>query len=223
MKKYHEVPYELKNQIYQTVKDFCCVRWKALLIYAGALTRRCRFLPEEVRNDQSERIAYNALNALLSKEDGRLSRAEYGDEQVIIPAGSTKMSFDALYAFEAFSALVEEVSDKDLLPEMCYASECSVYPYQYIFTSGKEDNLYRVLVYGADSFSRIGFLENTYKKDKRYITMLVVPDVYSWEEFTDVTIPGSYRIALVTKGNRKNRTYKCQMTEIMEDSDESKL
>lgn len=222
MKKYHEVPYELKDQIYQTVKDFGCVRWKALLIYAEALARRCRFMPEEARENQSERVAYNALTSLLHKNDGRLSKTEYGDEQVIIPAEGHQMSFDALYAFEAFAALVKEVSDKDLLPEMCYASEASVYPYQFIFTSGKEGNLYRVLVYGADSFSRIGFLENTYKKDKRFITLLVVPDVYSWEEFTDVTIPGRYRIALVTKGNKKNRTYKCQLTEIMEESNETK-
>ena len=81
--------------------------------------------------------------------------------------------------------------------------------------------MYRVIVYGQDAFSRIGFLNSTYnpKINKGNVTLLVVPEAYSWEEIKDVSIRGSVRKAIISKGNRKNRTYKCTLTDISEEED----
>lgn len=214
-----KIPYEIKNQIYYTLSEFGCARWKALLIYAEALSMRSGALPAEIREEHAEGAGYKAVMALLT--EGRIEKAEYGDELVVVPKGSgiAGASFDSIYAFDAFAALVYEVAENDQIPEMCYAGKTENYPFHYIFAAAKQPLLYRVIVYGQDAYARIGFLNSTYvhKRDKKYITLLVVPEVYSWEEFTEVTIEGKSRIAFIMKANKGNKTHKCLLTEVIEE------
>lgn len=220
MARLPKIPNEIKNQIYYTLSQFGCARWKALLIYAEALSMCSDDIPEDIRNEKAEWVAYKALTSLL--EDGRLTRTEVGDERVITPQGSKDVSYIDIYAFDAFAALVHEIAKQDKLPELCYPGKTeNSYPFHYIFTSGKQELLYRVIVYGQDAFSRIGFLNSTYnpKINKGNVTLLVVPEAYSWEEIKDVSIRGSVRTAIISKGNRKNRTYKCTLTDISEEED----
>ena len=221
MARLPKIPYEIKNQIYYTLCEFGCARWKALLIYAEAIAMRSLSLPGEIREERADSAGYKALTSLLN--EGRIEKKEYGDEQIIVPAGvDPELSFDSIYAFDAFSALVYEVADADQMPVLCYAGKAFNYPFHYIFTSGKQNILYRVIVYGPDAFSRIGFLNSTYNKskDKSYVTMLVVPEVYTWEEFTDVYIAGKSRIAFIMKANKANKTHKCLLTDIIEEEEQ---
>ena len=80
-----------------------------------------------------------------------------------------------------------------------------------------EKTLYRVIVYGQDAISRIGFFNSVYNetRDKHFETLLVVPEAYTWEEFEDVYIRGRTRIAFVQEVNPKRKTYKCTLTDII--------
>lgn len=219
MTRLPRIPYEIKNQIYYTLCQFGCARWKSLLVYAEALSMCSDVLPEDVRTENAEGAGFKAVTSLISDE--RIKRIEHGDEKIAVPIGREDISYVSIYAFDAFAALVREIAESNRMPEMCYAGRTENYPFHYIFAAGKQEIIYRVIVYGPDSISRIGFLNSTYNedKDKRFVTMLVVPEAYSWEEFTDINISGKARIALISKANRINRTYKCVLTDVIEEQD----
>lgn len=217
MARLPRTPNEIKNQIYHTLCRFGCARWKALLVYAEAIAMRCDYIPEDVRADNADGLANKALETL--KAEGRITRTEYGDERIVVPAGTFEPSFTDLLAFDSFATLVYEIAKEDMMPELCEAERSEEFPFHFMFTSGRHGVLYRVIVYGQDALSRIAYYNGTYnaKKDRLFVTLLVVSDVYPWEEFKDLSIRGKTRIAYVTKGNRKNKTCRCILTDVIEE------
>lgn len=217
MAKLLSIPYEITDQIYSTLCAFGCARWKALLKYSEALVRGSDAFPEEYKTEHASQLAEKALQ-LLNGE--LIETASYADERIVIPTGREDTSFDNMNAFEAYAAIVTEVAEKGLYPEFCHARKTSDYPFHYVFAASKENVLYRVLVYGQDAFVRIGYFNNAYneKRDKHFVTLLVIPESYSWEEFKDVLIKGKTRIAFIHEENVRHKRYECLLTEIIEEA-----
>lgn len=218
MARLTRIPVEIENQIYYTICQFGCARWKAVLTYAEALVMRNPDIPEEVRESNAQGAASKVVQSLQQSGRVRISY-EIEDERLVMPARQSEISFDSVYAFDAFAALTYELAQKDLSPELCYAGKSETYPFHYIFAASKQKVIYRVIVYGHDAMMRIDFLNDTFNADnaKRSVTMLVIPDTYSLEEFRDVIITGKSRIAFITKANKTNKTYKCILTDVNEE------
>ena len=219
MPKLHGIPYEITDQIYSTLCEFGCARWKALLKYAEALVIGSDAFSEEYKEEHSEQLGEKALH-LLSNEN-RLQIGKYADEKVALPIGRQDISFDSLNAFEAYAAITMEIAENGLFPEFCYARKTSDYPFHYVFAASKQNTLYRVLVYGHDAFVRIGYFNDSFssKRDGRFVTLLVIPENYSWEEFQDVLVKGRTRIAFIREVNSKRKKYECLLTDIIEEPD----
>lgn len=213
MAKIPKIPYEISNQLHASLCEFGCARWKAFLRYAEALARGCGSLSEEYRAERAEGIGEKAVAELLN--EGVIKKADYADEKIVLPVGKEAPSFMSLNAFEAFAAITIELAEKNRRPDLCYPGKTDNYPFHYVFAA--EKTLYRVIVYGQDAISRIGFFNSVYNeaRDKHFETLLVVPEAYTWEEFEDVFVRGRTRIAFVQEVNPKRKTYKCTLTDII--------
>lgn len=219
MAKLHGIPYEITDQIYSTLCEFGCARWKALMKYAESLVIGSDAFSEDYKKEHSAQLGEKALHILMSEE--RILIGKYADEKVALPVGREDPSFESLNAFEAYAAITMEIAEKGLFPEFCYARKTSDYPFHYVFAASKQNTLYRVLVYGHDSFVRIGYFNDSFvsQRDGRFVTLLVVPENYSWEEFKDMLIKGRTRIAFLREVNEKKKKYECLLTDIIEDND----
>ena len=200
-----------------TLCAFGCARWKALLKYSEALIIGSDAFAEEYKAEHSAQLAEKAIQPL---RDDLVATAAYADEKIAVPVGREDASFDNMNAFEAYVAIVTEVAEKGLCPEFCYARKTSDYPFHYVFAAAKENVLYRVLVYGQDALVRIGYFNTGYneKRDNHFVTLLVVPDNHSWEEFQEITIRGRTRIAIIHEENVKHKRYQCLLTDIIEEA-----
>lgn len=206
-------PYEISNQLFASLCEFGCARWKAFHKYAEALARGCESLNEKDRTERAEGIGEKAVAGLLN--EGIIIKTDYADEHIILPVGKEDPSFLSLNAFEAFTALAEEMANKKQRPDLCYPGKTDTYPFHFVFAANK--TLYRVIIFGQDAISRIAFFNSVFyePRDKHFETLLVVPEAYRWEDFEDVYIKGRTRIAFIQQVNAKRKTYKCILSEII--------
>ena len=188
-----------------------------MLGYAEAMIRAYGdYFTDEVLTF-SDRLADKALQTLINEK--RIEKKMYADEHIVVPVSKEDCSLDNLNAFEAYSELVKEIGANDDCPEFCFASKTASYPFHFVFTAAKQNVLYRVLVFGADSNVRLGYFNSVYDKgsDGSYITLLVVPSGYSWEDFENVSVKGKVRIARIEEDNPRKKRYSCLLDDVFED------
>ena len=119
MAKLHGIPYEITDQIYSTLCEFGCARWKALMKYAESLVIGSDAFSEDYKKEHSAQLGEKALHILMSED--RILIGKYADEKVALPVGREDPSFESLNAFEAYAAITMEIAEKGLFPEFCYA------------------------------------------------------------------------------------------------------
>ena len=218
MSKLASIPEELVDRTEATLIMFGCGRWKAAITYASALIKGSDAFDPTYKEDHLRQLGEKVLQILQT--DGRILTKMYADERIVYVPGREDASRDNLNAFEAFAALVDEVAEAEQYPEFCYVRKTSDYPFHYVFASSMQMLLYRVLVYGQDSFVRLGYFNEGYndKRDNHFVTLLVVPDSIPWEEFEGVFVKGKTRIAFIKEDNSKNKSYQCLLTDIIEEA-----
>lgn len=206
MAKRISIPQNVTERLYGTLSEFGCARWKAMLNYAECLLKSSG-IPE----------GYAALSLQNLEKSGLATKTTYADENVIFPLGKDDASIASLNAFEAFSELVKEAFEEHGSSDFCDAGKSTEYPFHFFLNIRKVQ--YRLIVYGYDSAERISFYNGTYDEQVgRYFTqILVVPDVYEWEEFSDLRLKGKTRIAFIQQANARRNTYKCTLTDVIEE------
>jgi len=214
MARLPEIPFDITEQTLSTICEFDSVRWKAAMKYAKALIMSSDTFTEEFKDNHADQLAEKTLQVLIDKKS--LEIRMYGDERLAAPARSTEMSLINMNAFEAYVAIVTEVQKAEQCPEFCYARKTSGYPFHYLFASAKQEILYKVLVYGQDADIRIEYFNDSYTKDQsgKIVTLLVVPETYSWEKFQGLLIKGRTRIAFIKEENASRKRYECLLTDI---------
>lgn len=214
MAKLREIPESIKYQIANILSEFGSARWKALLKYTEIMILSSDEFTE-AEKERSEQLAEKTLSRMI--RDGLIEVRRYDDDRIAVPLRHEDISLGILNAFEVFAAICREVYDSDQHPEFCYAGKTAEYPFDFIISASMQGRLYRLIVYGHDANIRIGFFNDTYERHKcsAFVTILVIPDSYSWEEFTDTRIRGNLRIAFIREVNRKRKRYICELTDIM--------
>lgn len=182
----------LKDVVYNAVCDFGCVRRRTLVKYACIVIRESDYIKDEYK-PRSVEIADQILQSLeLNK---RIKTAKVANESIVIPTHG-ELDYTAMECFEAFVAIIEEMSKKNVMFWACHAMPAG-HPFDFVI--GTPETTYRVIVYGSDAISKINFMNVAYKKsfDRDFTTLFIVTDAYAGENFNDLDIMGCYRLAFI--------------------------
>ena len=186
------IPEELKNQAFDVLCEFGSARRRAFIKYICFIIEQSGLIGEEYLPRTVE-IADQLLQSLQYNK--RILIIKYANEVIVMPIHG-KVSFEAMEAFEAYTKIVEELSENDVKYWACHASTAG-YPYDFVF--GTPETAYRVLIYGTDATGRLNFMNAAYKPtdDRDYTTLFIVTEAYATEDFSSMGIKGKFRLALI--------------------------